>query len=210
MSRSRTFSLVEAEISDLRDALTAGTLTSDELVARYVDRIAKYDSNGLRLNSVGVLNRRVFEEAQVSDEYRASGRPPRPLEGIPYVVKYSFKVEGMAVAAGSLAFADLLSSADSAIVVVPSSLEKRTCQQWRMVGVSEVSTVEQSLHTTSNAPQQLLHQAHLTGPGPRYWQALRLLVLLVRLCLRAVLRLQTMLWWDTHPREVSFPSAMKT
>lgn len=116
MSTPKTLSIFEAQISDLQQALTAGNLTSVDLVSKYLNRIATYDSNGPRLNSVCVLNRRVFEEAQASDNYRASGRPPRPLEGIPYLVKDSFKVDEMTVAAGSPAFVDLMSSSDSAIV----------------------------------------------------------------------------------------------
>lgn len=115
-SSHKMLSIFEAKISDLQQALTAGNLTSVDLVSKYLTRIATFDSNGPRLNSVCVLNPKVFEEAQASDDYRASGRPPRPLEGIPYLVKDSFKVEDMTVAAGSPAFVDLVSSSDSAIV----------------------------------------------------------------------------------------------
>ncbi|KAI4601978.1 hypothetical protein KJ359_010844 [Pestalotiopsis sp. 9143b] len=68
------------------------------------------------LNSVCVLNPDVFDEAQRSDDYRASGNTPRPLEGIPFTVKDSFMVKNMTVAAGSPAFHDLISSEDAAIV----------------------------------------------------------------------------------------------
>lgn len=91
-------------------------ISSVELVSLYLRRIARYDCRGPRLNSVVVLNPRVFEEAQASDDYRASGKKPRPLEGIPFTVKDSFKVKGLTVAAGSPAFADLISSSDAAVV----------------------------------------------------------------------------------------------
>src|SRR5262245_48515899 len=101
MASTETLNLVEASIGDLKQALDTRALTSVELVSLYLHRIAKYDCSGPSLNSVCILNPNVFEEAQLSDDYRASGRPPRPLEGIPFTVKDSFKVKGMTVAAGS-------------------------------------------------------------------------------------------------------------
>jgi Asp-tRNA(Asn)/Glu-tRNA(Gln) amidotransferase A subunit family amidase len=47
-----------------------------------------------------------------SDEYRR-GHPPRPLEGIPFTVKDSYKVEGLVVAAGSAAFQSLVAGEDA-------------------------------------------------------------------------------------------------
>ncbi|KAM0189357.1 hypothetical protein ACHAPI_010123 [Fusarium lateritium] len=58
----------------------------------------------------------MFAEAKASDDYRASGKQPRPLEGIPFTVKDSYKVKGMIVAAASPAFAKLEATSDAAIV----------------------------------------------------------------------------------------------
>ncbi|KAH6984478.1 amidase signature domain-containing protein [Ilyonectria sp. MPI-CAGE-AT-0026] len=116
MTTSTSLSLVEATVAQLRQALDAQALTSVELVSLYLHRIGKYDCRGPSLNAISVLNPNVFEEAQVSDDYRASGRSPRPLEGIPYTVKDSFSVKGLTVAAGSPAFANLVASSDAAIV----------------------------------------------------------------------------------------------
>jgi Asp-tRNA(Asn)/Glu-tRNA(Gln) amidotransferase A subunit family amidase len=113
---SETFNLVDAGVRDLKRALDAGAITSVQLLAMYLQRIAKYDCNGPSLNSIPLLNPKVFEEAQASDDYRASGQKPRPLEGIPFTVKDSFKVKGMTVAAGSPAFAGLNSTDDAMIV----------------------------------------------------------------------------------------------
>ncbi|KAM5350575.1 hypothetical protein ACJ41O_007080 [Fusarium nematophilum] len=116
MAIARTLNLVDASVAELRKALDSAAITSVELVSLYLHRIGQYDCRGPSFNSVCVLNPNVFEEAKASDDYRASDRPPRPLEGIPYTVKDSFKVKGMTVAAGSPAFADLISSEDAAIV----------------------------------------------------------------------------------------------
>ena len=50
------FDIVEASIADLRDALESGQVTSVELMAAYLERIARFDRHGEHLNSVPVLN----------------------------------------------------------------------------------------------------------------------------------------------------------
>jgi Asp-tRNA(Asn)/Glu-tRNA(Gln) amidotransferase A subunit family amidase len=109
-----TFDIVEASIEDHRQALDAGTTTSVELVACYLRRIATYDICG-GLNAFTVFNDNVFEEAAASDARRAQGLQPRPLEGIPYAIKDSYKVAGMTVTVGSPALKGLMSREDSAI-----------------------------------------------------------------------------------------------
>lgn len=110
------FSLVEASIADIQDALSSGTITSVELVFQYLRRISKYDCRGPALNSIPILNANVFDEAAASDDRRASGQPVGLLEGIPYTVKDSFKVKGMTVASGSPAFKELVANDDAVTV----------------------------------------------------------------------------------------------
>lgn len=113
----RPFSLVDASVQDLLKALETRAISSVELVTLYLHRIGKFDYRGPRLNSICVLNPNALEEAQASDDYRASGKA-RPLEGIPFTVKDSFKVKGLTVAAGSLAFEHLQASDDAAVVTL--------------------------------------------------------------------------------------------
>ena len=108
-----TFSVVEASIAQLRAALDSGEVTSVELVTSYLDRIKKYDHNGITLNSVVELNDKALDEAAESDRRRAAGETPRPLEGIPFTAKDSYMVRGMTVASGSPAFADLVATSDA-------------------------------------------------------------------------------------------------
>ncbi|KAH6685980.1 amidase [Plectosphaerella plurivora] len=108
--------ITSASITEIQDALSNTTLTSVELVTRYIRRIARLDSRGPTLNSIILINPKVFEEARASDRYRASGREPRSLEGIPFTVKDSFSVAGLTVSAASPAFSDLVASEDSAVV----------------------------------------------------------------------------------------------
>ncbi|GKT50034.1 glutamyl-tRNA(Gln) amidotransferase subunit A [Colletotrichum spaethianum] len=108
--------LVEASIEDIHNALNSGSITSVELAARYLRRISTYDCRNTSLNSIPVLNNKLFEEAAESDDRRASGAPVRALEGIPYTVKDSYKVKGLVAAAGSPAFKDLTANEDAFLV----------------------------------------------------------------------------------------------
>ncbi|KAA8904436.1 hypothetical protein TRICI_005486 [Trichomonascus ciferrii] len=110
--------LVEASIEELQNALSSGSITSVELVARYLRRISTYDCRNTALNAIPTINPAIFDEAAESDDRRASGESVRPLEGIPYTAKDSFKVKGMATAAGSPAFKDLVANEDAQLVKV--------------------------------------------------------------------------------------------
>lgn len=105
---------MEASIADHRAALDSGKVTSVDLVVAYLNRIATYDTC-LGLNAFTVFNPNVLQEAAASDSRRSRGLPVRPLEGIPYTIKDSYKVEGMTVTNGSPALEGVISSGDSAI-----------------------------------------------------------------------------------------------
>lgn len=110
---SDTLNLVEASIRDIQHALSTGSLTSVDLVARYLRRIASYDYHGPTLNAIPILNPHVFAQAAASDLRRRSGHPVGPLEGIPFTVKDSYKVQGMTAASGSPAFQHLIANEDA-------------------------------------------------------------------------------------------------
>lgn len=113
-SRSTSgFTVVEADIAQLSEALDSGLVTSVELVARYLNRIARYDRTGIRLNAVPVLNPAAFDEARASDLRRANGETRGILDGIPFTAKDSYRVAGLTVASGSPAFADLIAAEDA-------------------------------------------------------------------------------------------------
>ncbi|AQT79342.1 amidase [Mycolicibacterium litorale] len=110
---SSSFSVVEADLRRLRRALDDGTVTSVELVARYLNRIAHFDRCGITLNSVPVLNPAAFEEARSADRRRARGQTLGPLDGIPFTAKASYKVRGLPVTSGSPAFSELIADDDA-------------------------------------------------------------------------------------------------
>jgi amidase len=107
------FDVVEASIAQLRDALESGRASSEELTQAYLDRIATYDSNGITLNSLVVMNPDALADARASDERRAEGTTLGPLDGIPYTAKDSYLVKGLTAAAGSPAFEHLMAQRDA-------------------------------------------------------------------------------------------------
>ncbi|MFI8566505.1 amidase [Rhodococcus sp. NPDC078407] len=110
---SPSFTVVEADVAGVAAALAEGTVTSVELVARYLNRIGYFDRTGIALNAVPVLNPDAFEEAAASDRRRAAGQTLGPMDGIPYTAKSSYKVRGLPVTAGSPAFEGLVATDDA-------------------------------------------------------------------------------------------------
>lgn len=107
------FSVVEASIADLRAALESGEVTSEQLLGAYLDRIDAYDRDGIRLNSLVVMNPHALADARASDARRTRGETRGPLEGVPYTVKDSYLAQGLTAAAGSPAFAHLVAQRDA-------------------------------------------------------------------------------------------------
>jgi amidase len=110
---SSDFPVVEKTIAEIRAALDAGTTSSVELVASYLNRIGFYDRHGITLNAVPVLNPAMFADARASDERRVRGEVLGHLDGIPYTAKNSYQAKGLTVASGSPAFADLIAQHDA-------------------------------------------------------------------------------------------------
>lgn len=110
---SGRFDVVETPIAELRRALTAGEVTSVELVDAYLARMDAYDTAGPHLNAVVVRNADARAEAAASDERRTRGATLGPLDGIPYTAKDSYLARGLTAAAGSPAFEHLVAQRDA-------------------------------------------------------------------------------------------------
>ena len=103
-ARAADFAFAEATIDDLQARMKAGTLTSHDLTAAYLARIAEIDKAGPRLNAVLELNPDALIIADALDAERKSGRVRGPLHGIPVLIKDNIDTaDRMQTTAGSLA-----------------------------------------------------------------------------------------------------------
>lgn len=106
-------------IADTRVALIAGATTSLSLAQAALARLARHDDprdDGASLGAVPVRDPLLLAHAAQLDDERASGHVRSDLHGVLFTVKDSFAVEGLSLAAGSPAFADLIGARDAIVV----------------------------------------------------------------------------------------------
>lgn len=114
--RAATFRLEEATFTEIQDALASGELTTVELAALYLNRIAAYDDRGPRLNAISQLSPTLLAEAAALDRQRALGKRLGPLAGIPVFVKDSYDVAGLQSTAGAAVLKGLVARRDAPVV----------------------------------------------------------------------------------------------
>ncbi|HMF96298.1 MAG TPA: amidase family protein [Vicinamibacterales bacterium] len=111
-----TFDVTEKTIVQLLAAQRIGTVTSHDLVEKYLARIKAYDQDGPRLDAMIALNPRALEQADALDAERRAGRVRGPLHGIPIVVKDNYATADMPTTAGSLALTGFQTGRDAFMV----------------------------------------------------------------------------------------------
>jgi amidase len=99
--RPRPFTVVEATIPEMRDAMAKGRVTSREIVTQYLARIATYENV---IHATIAVNPHALAEADVLDRERAAGRIRGPLHGIPVALKDNIHTTNMPTSGGALAF----------------------------------------------------------------------------------------------------------
>ena len=105
VAQSHAFSVVEATIPQMQQALASGRVTSVELVRQYLARIATYEPV---LHAVLYVNPKALQEAGRLDRERAAGHIRGPLHGIPVALKDNIHTTMMPTTGGALAFAGLV------------------------------------------------------------------------------------------------------
>ncbi|MET0239510.1 MAG: amidase family protein [Sphingobium sp.] len=112
-TRAQPVEVAEASITDLSAALSAGRVTSRELVTAYLARIAAYDQQGPALNAIVRTNPKAMAEAATLDAERRAKKLRGPLHGIPVLVKDNYDTADMPTSGGTLALATLQPATDS-------------------------------------------------------------------------------------------------
>ncbi|WP_028547738.1 amidase [Paenibacillus sp. UNC451MF] len=111
------FQIEEATISAMQLAMEQGDCSSFELVQQYMERIAMYDQQGPKINSILELNPDALQLAEASDAERRAGIVRGPLHGIPVLLKDNIQTaDKMHTSAGSIALADHYASQDAFLV----------------------------------------------------------------------------------------------
>ena len=138
------FDVVEATISQLHEAMTAGELTARELVQLYLDRIEAYDKQGPAINAIIAVNQNALTRAAELDSIFAESGMVGPLHGIPVIVKDNYDTHDLPTTAGSASLAGSIPPDDAfqvrrireagAIVLAKSNMAEFAFSPYETVG----------------------------------------------------------------------------
>ena len=108
--------LRSATVQDINRAFEAGTLTSEELVRRYIARIEAYNEQGPALRAVISIAPNALERARELDEERRRSGPRSPLHGIPIIVKDTVDTVDAPTSGGAIGYANTYPPLDATII----------------------------------------------------------------------------------------------
>jgi len=114
---AEAFELDEETISSLREKLSSGKYSSEQLVQLYLDRTAAIDKNGAKLNAIIEVNPDAISIAKAMDKEMKEGKSRGSLHGIPVVIKDNIDTaDKMQTTVGSLAMVGNIASNDAFVV----------------------------------------------------------------------------------------------
>lgn len=172
---SRTaFELETATISDIDAAFDAGVLTSEKLVALYLARIAAYDQQGPKLNTVLTLAKDALEQARALDAERKAGKVRGPLHGIVILAKDVFDTKDMPTSGGFKPMATSQPMRDSFVIdrlrqAGAIILGKLNQADWYAVMPAGASSIKGQVLSPYNAKKFTGYSSSGTGAGMAAW-----------------------------------------
>lgn len=101
-AHAQILDLDAATIPQLRAAMDAGRLTSEQLVRLSFARMDAYDDKGPNLNAVIARNPKALAEARALDAERRAKGPRSALHGVPVVLKDNYDTADIATTGGSV------------------------------------------------------------------------------------------------------------
>ena len=100
-----------------KEMFACGESNAIELCNEILDRIERLDRSGPTLRAVLEINPDALAQAEAAVHRKKNGEPPRPLDGIPILVKDSIDTaDKMATTAGSLAMLGNIAERDAFVV----------------------------------------------------------------------------------------------
>jgi amidase len=112
------FTLMEATIAELQQAMEQEIVSSVDLVNMYLERIEKYDKKGPVINSLVYVNPNAVQTARELDKERKEKGIRGPLHGIPMILKDNYDTYDMPTTASSLTLKDSIPLQDSFLVAL--------------------------------------------------------------------------------------------
>ncbi|HAA6726291.1 TPA_asm: amidase [Listeria monocytogenes] len=106
--------VVGADITKLQNLIATKQLSYKELAGIYLNRIKKYDQNGITLNAISEINPFLVAEAEQLDNQNEPNKPA--LYGMPVVLKDNIGTITLPTSAGTVALKDWVMEKDAAIV----------------------------------------------------------------------------------------------
>ncbi|MBE4907530.1 amidase [Bacillus luteolus] len=107
----------ELTVQELQELMEFGKVTSKELVMYYLYRMAQYDQDGPKLNSILEVNPDAIFIAEGLDHERVTKGIRGPLHGIPVLLKDNIEtIDHTHTSAGSIALENHLASKDAFLV----------------------------------------------------------------------------------------------
>ena len=98
-----TLGLMEASVASIHDRYADGSLTCEQVVKYYLDRIQHYDRSGPELRAILNLNPYALDVARDLDSrYRKDPRSVGPLHGIPVILKDNYNTKDVVTTGGSV------------------------------------------------------------------------------------------------------------
>ncbi len=100
------FTVFEASVTELQDAMARGLTTSEDVVREYLARLTLYDRHGPAFRALLSLNPHVLAEARARDAERAAGSVRGRFHGVPIVLKDNIDTTELPTTGGSRALLD--------------------------------------------------------------------------------------------------------
>ena len=116
LSANPAFDLASASVDSINAAFDAGTLTSEKLTQMYLERIARYDRQGPKLEALISVNPDALAVARALDEERRTKGRRSPLHGIPIILKDNFNTRDLPTSGASIALKDLRPAKEAFVV----------------------------------------------------------------------------------------------